>query len=143
MLAIDVSDIHRYPTRPKGFEEPLFATSVSKHSVMEHFLEAPWLSRASELKGRTGEATHAFEEPIKLRNFGGRMELVRLRSGRRCSWRKQQVVKILDRWREVERWWDEDQRKDRLVFRALLSGGVIVDLAWERFGGWSLAGVVD
>ena len=143
MLAIDVSDIHRYPTRPKEFEEPLFATSVSKHSVMEHFLEAPWLSRASELKGRTGEATHAFEEPIELRNFGGRMELVRLRSGRRCSWRKQQVVKILDRWREVERWWAEDQRKDWLVFRALLSGGVIVDLAWERFGGWSLVGVVD
>ncbi|MDQ3833556.1 MAG: hypothetical protein M3315_07965 [Actinomycetota bacterium] len=53
------------------------------------------------------------------------------------------MVKILDRWREVERWWAEDQRKDRLVFRALLSGGVIVDLAWERFGGWSLVGVVD
>lgn len=95
------------------------------------------------MKGRTGEATHAFEEPIELRNFGGRMELVRLRSGRRCSWRKQQVIKILDRWREVERWWDEDQRKDRLVFKVLLSGGVIVDLARERFGGWSLVGVVD
>jgi hypothetical protein len=143
LLRIEVSDIHRYPTRPEGFEEPLFATEVSKRAVMEHLLEAPWLSRASDLEGRTGEAAHALKEPVELRNSGGRVELVRLGSGRRCSWRKRWVVEVLDRWREVGRWWDEDRHKDRLVFRAFLFGGLTVDLALERSGGWFLVSVVD
>ena len=143
MLHVSVSEIHVDPLRPEGFEEPLFPTAASKRAVVEHLLEAPWLSRASELEGRTGETAHALKEPVELRNSGGRVELVKLQGGRRCSWRKRRVVKVLDRWREVGRWWDEDRRKDRLVFRALLSGGVTVDLALERPGGWFLVGVVD
>ena len=143
MLHVSVSEVHVYPLRPEGFEEPLFPTAASKRAVVEHLLEAPWLSRASELEGRTGETAHALKEPVELRNSGGRVELVKLQGGRRCSWRKRRVVEVLDRWREVGRWWDEDRRKDRLVFRALLSGGVTVDLALERPGGWFLVGVVD
>ena len=143
MLAIEVSDIHRYPTRPEGFQEPLFATEVSKRAVMEHLLEAPWLWRASELEGCAGQTAHALKEPVELRNFGVRVELVRLRSGRRYSWRKRRVIEVLDRWREVGRWWGEDRYVDRMVFRALLSDGLTVDLALERSGGWSLVGEVD
>ncbi len=143
LLEIEVSNIHRYPTRPQGFEEPLFATQVSKRAVMEHLLEAPWLSRASELEGRTGEAAHALKEPVELRNSGGRVELVRLGGGRRCFWRKRWVVEVLDRWREVKGWWDKDRHVDRIVFRVLLAGGSVVDVARERSGVWSLVGVVD
>ena len=144
MLAIEVSDIHSYPTRrPEGFQEPLFATEVSKRAVMEHLLEAPWLWRASELEGCAGQAAHALEEPVELRNSGGRVELVRLQSRRRCSWRKRCVIKVLDRWREVGRWWDEDRYVDRMVFRVLLSGGAVIDLARERCREWFLVGMVD
>ena len=140
---IEVSDIHRYPTKPEGFQEPLFATEVSKRAVMEHLLEAPWLWRASELEGCAGQAAHALEEPVELRNSGGRVELVRLQSRRRCSWRKRCVIKVLDRWREVGRWWDEDRYVDRMVFRVLLSGGAVIDLARERCREWFLVGMVD
>ncbi len=53
------------------------------------------------------------------------------------------VVRILDRWREVRDWWDEERYTDRFVFRVLLSGGSVVDLARERSGEWLLVGVVD
>lgn len=143
MLAVDVSEIHAYPLRPEGFEEPLFSTATSKRAVAEHLLEASWLSRASELKGHTGETAHALDEPVELRNSCRGMELVRLRGGRRCSYRKWRVVEVLDRWREIREWWDEDLGKDRLLFRVLLSGGAVVDLARERSEGWLLVGMVD
>ena len=143
MLAVDVANIHRYPIKPKGFEEPLFPTPASKRAVGKHLLEAPWLSRASQLEELAGQAAHALKEPIELRNSGGRVELIRLQSGRSCFWRKRRVIEILDRWREVDKWWDEVRCKDRLIFRALLSGGLTVDLALERSGRWSLVGVVD
>ncbi|MBV9454992.1 MAG: hypothetical protein JOZ19_12885 [Rubrobacter sp.] len=111
--------------------------------MAKHLLEAPWLSLASQLEARAGQAAHVLEEPIELRNSGGRVELVRLQSVRRCFWRKRRVVEVLDRWREVGRWWDEERCKDRLIFRALLSGGLTVDLALERSGGWFLVSVVD
>jgi hypothetical protein len=138
-----VAEIHAYPLRPRGFQEPLFPTTESKRAVVEHLLEAPWLSRASELQGRTGEAAHVFEEPVELRCLRERVELIWPRDGRRCSRGKRRVVEVLDRWRDVGWWWDEDRHKDRLVFRVLLSGGTVVDLARERSGGWFLVGVVD
>jgi len=137
-----VAEIHAYPLRPPGFEEPLFPTPDSRRAVAEHLLEAPWLCRASELRGRRGESVHASMEPVKLRRSEGRVDLVRLRRGGRCSWRKRRVVEILARWREVGAWWDDDLHVDRVVLRALLSGGGVVDL--EREGsGWLLVGVVD
>lgn len=143
MLGIDVSEIHAYPTRPEGFEEPLFPTAESNRKIVEHLLNAPWLSRASELRGRTGEAAHALDEPVELDDSREQTELVRPNAPRRCSWKRRQVVEILDRWREVGWWWDEDRQVDRLVFRVLLSGGIVVDLARERSGGWFLVGMVD
>jgi hypothetical protein len=143
LLGIDVSEIHAYPSRPEGFEEPLFPTAESNRKVVEHLLNAPWLSRASELMGRTGEAAHALDEPVELDDSREQTELVRPNAPRRCSWKRRRVVEVLDRWREVGEWWDEDYHVDRLVFRVLLSGGVVVDLARERSGGWFLVGMVD
>lgn len=144
-VAVEVSEIHAYPLRPRGFEEPLFPTGASKRAVAEHLLKAPWLSRASELEGRTGQVAHTFEEPVGLRESRGWVEIVRLGGGeRRCrSSRKRRVVKVLDRWREVGGWWDEDRHVDRIVFRVLVSGGAVVDIARERPGGWFLVGMVD
>jgi hypothetical protein len=138
-----VSEVHRFPPRPEGFLEPLFPTTSSKRAVAEHLLEAPWLMKASELEERAGEAAHALDEPVRLEVRGGRAEVVRYRAGRGCFWRRSRVVEVLDRWREVKEWWDEDRHTDRLVFRVLLSGGAVVDLARKRLGGWSLVGMVD
>jgi len=138
MPTTSVSEIHRYPLRPSGFEEPLFPTAASRRAVMEHLLEAPWLRRASELRRCAGEVAHAPEEPVTLRV--SRAEVVRPRTGRRS---RRRVLGILERWREVEGWWDRDRCKDRFVFRVLLSGGAVVDLAREKSGGWLLVGVVD
>jgi hypothetical protein len=149
LLGIEVSEIHAYPLRAEGFEEPLFPTADSRKEVAKHLLEAPWLSRASELlEGRAGGVAHPFEEPVELRRSLGRTEIVRVaRDRRRCrsSWKKRRVEKVLDRWRLVDGWWDEEYRRvvDRMVFRVLLSGGIVVDLARERTGRWLLVGVVD
>jgi hypothetical protein len=139
LLAASTSEIHRFPLRADGFLEPLFPTPSSKRAVVEHLLEAPWLMRASELKERAGEAAHVSEEPVMLEVRRGRAEVVRFCAGRRRS----KVLEVLDRWREVKEWWDKDRRVDRVVFRVLLSEGLVADLARERSGGWSLVGVVD
>ena len=140
MPQTSVSEVHRYPSGPPGFEEPLFTTPDSKRAVAEHLLGAPWLKRASELGERTGEeAVHALKEPVRLRVRGGGMEIVWPRTGR-CSQRRSRALEVLDRWREVKDWWDADRRIDRVVFR-VLSGGVVADLARVRSGGWLLVGV--
>jgi hypothetical protein len=139
----NVSEIHAYPLRPPNFEEPLFPTADSNRAIMEHLLKAPWLTRASQLEGRIGEAVHAPEEPVKLRGCNNRVELVRTRSGKRCRWRRRMVVRILGRWRVSCNWWDEERYTDRFVFRVLLSGGAVVDLARERSGEWLIVGIVD
>ena len=48
-MQANVSEIHRYPLRPEGFEEPLFPTRESKIKVLDHLLRAPWLARARRL----------------------------------------------------------------------------------------------
>jgi hypothetical protein len=54
------------------------------------------------------------------------------------------VVRVLERWREVGPWWEAKGGVGRLVFRVLLAGGAVVDLALERASGeWLVAGVVD
>lgn len=140
-----VSEIHRYPPKPEGFVEPLFQTPESRREVVEHLLEAPWLSRASEVRGRVsaGETAHAFEEPVEIKNLGGRVEALRNRAPRRCSRRRRRVLKVLDYWREVGEWWAEGRGVDRAVYRVLLSGGVVADLACDRSGEWLIVGVVD
>ena len=78
-----------------------------------------------------------------LRRADGRAYLVqRCPNGRRT--RKRLVVRVLERWREVGPWWDAERRVDRLVFRVLLAGGAVVDLALEgTTGEWLVAGVLD
>ena len=144
-MEASVSEIHRYPLRPEGFEEPLFSTRESRRAVGDHLLRAPWLSRASEMEGKGGQATHAREEPVEVEGiFAGGCARVSWTSGRqrRCR-RRGHVVEVLLSWREVEAWWDEERAKDRTLMRVLLSDGAVVDLAQENGEEWFLVGVMD
>ena len=137
-----VSSIHRYPLRPEGFEEPLFPTRESRLAVAEHLLEAPWLSRASDLEGRRGHAAHARREPVEIEHRPDGARFVRRRGGRGFGRFSRRVVEVLASWREVDRWWEARWSVDRMVHRVQLSDGAVVDLAREG-GGWLLVGVVD
>lgn len=139
MSQTSVLEVHRYPSGPPGFEEPLFTTPDSKRAVAEHLLGAPWLKRASEVGERTGEAVHALKEPVRLRVRRGGVEIVRPRTGR-CSQRRSRALGVLDHWGEVKDWWDADRHIGRVIFRVFWSG-VVADLARERSGGWLLIGV--
>ena len=86
-MEVSVSEIHRYPLRPSGFVEPLFATEESRREIAEHLLGAPWLSRASEMPEKSGSAVHSAEEPVRLLRYkqdGRQAEIVRPRA-RRCA----------------------------------------------------------
>lgn len=141
MSGASVSEIHGYPLRPPGYEEPLFPTNSSRCEVAEHLLRAPWLSRASSLAARGGTTVHNSQEPVVVRRRDGEVVVVRPRADGR-SWRRRRVVEVVDRWRDVGRWWEED-RVDRLLFRVAVVGGAVVDLALDRAEGWLLVGVVD
>ena len=143
LVEASVSEIHGYPLRPEGFEEPLFPGEASKRVVAEHLLRAPWLSRASEMKGRGGQAVHALREPVEIESSfaGGRVRVLWASGKRRCR-KKRWVVEALERWREIRAWWDEDAGVDRRVVRVLLSDGAVVDLAHES-SGWFLVGIAD
>jgi hypothetical protein len=141
-MEASVSEIHRYPLRPDGFEEPLFSTRESRQAVGDHLLRASWLSRASEVEDRGGQAAHARLEPVELETRRGRTRVV-LTSGRRRCRKRRRVIEILCRWREVGAWWDEARATDRNLVRVLLSDGAVVDLAQESGGEWSLVGVTD
>ena len=80
-----------------------------------------------------------------LRRADGRAYLIWLcGNGCRRRTRKRRVVRVLERWQEVGPWWEAKGGVNRLVFRVLLAGGAVVDLALERASGeWLVAGVVD
>jgi hypothetical protein len=141
-MEASVSEIHSYPLRPEGFEEPLFSTRESRLAVLDHLLRSPWLSRASEMEGRGGQAAHARRERVELENRHGRVRIVWASGRRRCR-KRRHVVEVLGRWREVRAWWDEARAKDRSLARLLLSDGSVVDLARENGGEWFLVGVTD
>jgi hypothetical protein len=141
-MEASVSEIHSYPLRPEGFEESLFPTRESRLAVLDHLLGAPWLSRASEMEERGGQAAHARWEPVELENRHGRLRIVWASGRRRCR-KRRHVVEVLGRWREVRAWWDETRAKDRSLARLLLSDGSVVDLARENGGEWFLVGVTD
>jgi hypothetical protein len=141
-MEASVSEIHRYPLRPEGFEEPLFPTRESRRVVLDHLLRSPWLSRASEMEGKGGQAAHARWEPVELENCHGHLRITWASERRRCR-KKRHVVEVLGRWREVRAWWDEERAKDRSLARVLLSDGGVVDLAKEKDGEWFLVGVTD
>lgn len=141
MEGASVSEIHRYPLRPEGVEEPLFPTREFRREIGEHLLRAPWLSRASELESSFsgGQTAHARREPVEVENRSGCVRVVQS-SGRYRKVRR--VVEVLGRWREVAAWWDEDRATERSVVRVLLSGGSVVELAREGTG-WFIVGVAD
>jgi hypothetical protein len=141
-MKASVSEIHRYPLRPGGFEEPLFPTRESRLEVLDHLLRASWLSRASELEGRGGQAAHAGREPVEVKGRSGRVR-ISWSSGRRRCRKERRIVEILGRWREVGAWWDEERATDRTLFRVLLSDGSVVDLARENGKEWYLVGTLD
>ena len=141
-METSVTEIHRYPLRPEGVEEPLFPTREFKREVAEHLLGAPWLSRASELEGGTasGQTAHARREPVEVAREGC-VRVVRGSGRRRCC-EVRRIVEVLGRWREVASWWDEKEATDRVVVRVLLSDGAVVELAREG-ASWFLVGVMD
>jgi integrase len=141
-MKASVSEIHCYPLRPEGFEEPLFPTRESRRAVLDHLLRAPWLSRASEIEERGGQAAHARWEPVELENRHGRVRVTWTSGRRRCR-KRRHIVEVLERWREVRAWWDEKRAKDRSLARLLLSDGSVIDLARENDGEWFLVGVTD
>ena len=141
-MEASVSEIHRYPLRPRGFEEPLFPTRESRLRILDHLLLSSWLSRASEAEGRGGQAAHAGREPVDVEKRGGRVR-ISWRSGRGRWRRERRIVEVLGRWREVRAWWDEERATERSLFRVLLSDGSVVDLARESGGEWFLVGTLD
>ncbi len=142
-MEASVAEIHSYPLRPEGFEEPLFPTAESRKTVAEHLLRASWLSRASELEEGGGQAVHTRREPVELEKRCGRARITWAIGRRRCTRKKRQVVEVLASWREVRAWWDEERATNRTVVRVLLSDGAVVDLAREFSGEWFLVGVAD
>lgn len=142
-MQASVSEIHLYPVWPEGFAEPLFSTPESRRAVVEHLLEASWLSRASEVAGGStcGQTAHVRREAVEVGRCCGRVRISWSWGKRRCR-RERWVVEVLERWREVGTWWDEDVGVDRVVVRVMLSDGAVVDLARSE-AGWFLVGVVD
>jgi hypothetical protein len=141
-MRASVSEIHRYPLRPDGFEEPLFPTLESKRAVLDHLLLSSWLSLASEMEGRGGQAAHARCEPVEVEKSHGRVRISWASGRRRCR-KQRRIVEVLGRWREVRAWWDEERATDRSLFRVLLSDGSVVDLSRENGGEWFLVGTMD
>jgi hypothetical protein len=140
-MKASVSQIHSYPLRPEGFEEPLFPTLESRRAVAEHLLQAPWVFRASGMECKGGQAAHVRRESVEIENRCGRVRVSWASGKQRCR-KKRWVVEVVDRWREVRAWWDEEAGVDRTVVRVLLSDGAVVDLARED-GRWFLVGVAD
>jgi len=141
-MQASVSEIHCYPLRPDGFEEPLFPTLESRRAVLDHLLRSPWLSLASEIQGRGGQTVHTRCEPVEVDNQGGDVRISWDSDRRRCR-KQRRIVEVLNRWREVRAWWDETRATDRNLVKVLLSDGSVVDLARESGGEWSLVGVAD
>ena len=79
-----IREIHDYPLRPEGFQEPLFLTPEARREVLEHLAGSDWLFRASEC-GR-----------LKSRVRGANVAPVN------------RIGRVLASWREVDRWWEPD-----------------------------------
>lgn len=147
-----VSEIHAYPQRPAGFAEPLFWGLENKREVMEHFLAASWVQRASESTSGVGRgsargyAAHAADESAELKRREDGALVLERGCGRRCrnARRRRTVRRVLGCWREVRGWWEISGGCDLVLYRLLLSDGAVVDVARDLpDGDWKLVGVVD
>lgn len=100
-MRVTVSEIHAYPLRPEGFEEPLFHTPESRRRILEHLAASEWLCRASE-------APHPSAPPASRKSEAG------------ASWKE---PRVLASWREVDRWWASDGGVDRMCYLVRCPGG--------------------
>ena len=149
-----VSEIHGHPLRPAGFAEPLFLGRAAKKEIADHLARSSWLGRVGTGISAVGEPEEAGEVCHVLARADGSAHLVRgfagrpgcrskrfARGRRRVSRRR--VSGVIERWREVRRWWEPERGTDRLCFRLRLSDGAVVDTALDRSGSWSLLRVHD
>lgn len=140
MIGVDPAQIHRYPARPEGFSEPLFLTAAHRKEIAEHLAASGWLWKASE----AGSGGTCEQEPVEVVSYRRCVEVRRQFRRPRGGWVRRRVSAVVERWREVDRWWAGEDHPDRYVFRVSLEGEAVVDLAMDRASrGWSLIGVVD
>ncbi len=104
-----VREIHEYPGRPEGYEGPLFRTGDSDREIMEHYLRAPWLGRASEglvavLGGDCGRVP-AQSHGVRVELTGAEVQVV-WDAGSSIG-RRQGIRRVQERWREVRGWWED------------------------------------
>ena len=76
------------------------------------------------------------------------IELVEAGPGgpRRFRWRGRTyvVADVLEVWREMGAWWDEDPPTERTVYRIVLEGGAVAELEHRRPDGtWCLYKLYD
>ncbi len=139
-------EIHEYPGRPEGYEGPLFRTGESDREIMEHYLRAPWLGRASEslvaVLGAGCGRVPAEPRGVRVEPIDAGVRVV-WEAGSSMS-RRQGIRRVQERWREVRGWWEDDGGRDLVVYRVELTDGAVVDLARDRPAGrWLLVGIAD
>lgn len=131
-------EIHGHPLRPSDFAEPLFLGREDKKEIAEYLSRSGWLGKVSETSDLEERPCHVY------RVASGESWFVRpgcRRQRRRAQ--KRRVARVIERWREVRCWWEPEGGTDRLLFRVLLSGGVVADVALDRHYGWSLVRILD
>ncbi|MGB3633596.1 MAG: hypothetical protein WA982_06115 [Rubrobacteraceae bacterium] len=139
-MEASTKEIHGHPLRPSGFAEPLFLGREDKKEIAEYLSRSNWLGKVSEASDPEARPCHVY------RGASGEAWLVGpgcKRSQWRRRTRKRRVARVIERWREVRCWWEPEGGTDRLLFRVLLSGGVVADVALDRRYGWSLVRVLD
>lgn len=136
--------------RPEGFVEPLFLPGTHSKEIAEHLTASGWLWKASETEADAAGQTSPERAPERnchvLRSDEGVCLVRREGRGRATRWRKRRVRVVIEKWRDVRGWWEPggDSGTDLLCYRVLASGGVVLELAYDRgSGGWRVAGVVD
>jgi hypothetical protein len=137
-----VSEIHRHPLRPPGFQEPLFPGREHKKEIAEHLARSAWLEKGSAAGDGSGAAAkRRLRRAHVLARGDGGVYLV-ARCGHRII--KRRIARVAERWREVGSWWEPGRAVDRFVFRLLLASGAVVDVAFYASSSeWRLVGVVD
>ncbi len=137
-MEASVTEIHCHPLRPSGFAEPLFLGPEDRKEIAEHLARSGWLERASAATIPEVRPCHVY------RDSGGEAWIVKPECRRqRGRTKKSRVKRVIGRWREVRDWWRPEGGTDRLLFRVMLSGESVVDVALERGYGWSLVRVLD
>lgn len=135
-----MGEIHDHPVRPAGFAEPLFLSRSDRKEIAEHLAGSVWLAKASCGARVVRSPCHVYRSAAR-----GGVWLARpgcRRRKRRAG--KRRVTRVIGRWREVSGWWRDGGGEDLLLYRLLLSGGSVVDVARDRrTGGWELVRVLD